>query len=328
MNTPGKLSTTTFLVIAAIGIFVIFFTLRLPSSTFLWREIHNTGHTPLFGLLSLIILGLSFRIFKNLLQKRYKHYLLALAITLAAGLITEFIQIYLPGDADLGDFLRDTGGAVSFLGFMMAFDTKITIFPGISRSRRKFLLMVTAFFILLASLTPLFLWTAAYAHRSNAFPRILGFESTLERKFVRTQNADLISMESPSYWISPGDNTAGKLMLSPGAYPGFSVSEPFPDWRGYESLTFSVYSELDTVFNLNVRIDDKRHDQSYSDRYNGGFAIKKGGNTIIISLEEIANAPASRKLDIGAIKAVYFFVGKVTNGFSFYVSEILLTKKE
>ncbi len=103
---------------------LIFFKLELPGDTYLWREIINTGHTPLFGILSLLILGLCFLTIGKKISNQYIHYLIALIATTSIGIITEIIQIYGPGDADISDLIRDILGAVSFLGFYMVLTEK------------------------------------------------------------------------------------------------------------------------------------------------------------------------------------------------------------
>jgi len=302
---------------------LIFFNLELPGDTFLWREIHNTGHTPLFGILSLLILGLCFLTLSKKIQKQYLYYLIALTVTALIGITTEFIQIYGPGDADLSDLIRDILGAVSFLGLYMVFDRKMIIFWR-KQSNIRILALVNAFLLLILSLIPVSLWAWAYHQRNHAFPQIIGFESFWENKFIRTNNAELVKTHPPPGWKNPSSRNVGQLTMSAGIYPGFNIEEPYPNWTSYKYIIFCIYSGLETVVNFTIRIEDIHHNDFYDDRFNYTITINPGLNQITIPLEKVKNAPSYREMDMTAICAIHFFSVRPDKPITLYFDDLRL----
>jgi hypothetical protein len=53
-----KIPALIILTIVIIGAILLIFTLKLPHDTYLWRETQNLGHTPLFGIVAISILGI------------------------------------------------------------------------------------------------------------------------------------------------------------------------------------------------------------------------------------------------------------------------------
>jgi hypothetical protein len=117
-----KCISIALMLVPVAGIFLIIFLLHLPDDTHLWREIHNSGHTPLFGILSLLLLALfniSFPASKN---RSLKIYLSSFISAVVLGGAVEIIQFWVPGEPDLCDLLRDIAGSISFLGFYSLVD--------------------------------------------------------------------------------------------------------------------------------------------------------------------------------------------------------------
>lgn len=313
------------LVILAAGLFMTPFWLHLPSDTYMWREIHNSGHTPLFGFMALIGLALSRQILKNRLIYEFGHYAVAGILALTAGLVVELIQIYLPGDADIGDFMRDVGGVISFLGLYALIDKRLKTSGELFRIRWKIVVAVVTILALAGSATPILRLIRAYHVRAGIFPAIISFESNWPDKFVKTNRADLDKSEPPSDWLE-APPWVGELELFAGPYPGFSIDETFPNWDGFDSLCFTVFSDLDTSLTMTVRVDDKAHNHSFDDRYNGNLRIDKGVNKISIPLEEIFRAPAGRKMDSSNIRAIYVFAGKNPRKLKLWIGDMYLAK--
>ena len=71
------------LAVAALGIPIILTNIELPGDNYLWRVIANTGHIPLFGMFSLVMLLLSVKIvYANYSFFFLRHWLLELRINL------------------------------------------------------------------------------------------------------------------------------------------------------------------------------------------------------------------------------------------------------
>ena len=319
-----RFSGTVISISGIIGIMAILKFLRLPTDTYLWREIHNTGHTPLFGLLALFYLVLLsiYARFEN--PARYKYYIAAFICTVVTGALVEFIQYFGPGDADIVDLVRDTLGAVIFLGLYSVFDRRLYV--AIKNSRRaKALVVVGSLLVLVISLIPLGLWVGAYFYRDNAFPEIANFESFWGNRFVMTREAGLSLVKPPSAWKTNKTERCAKLTLLPGSgYPTLSIEEPFPDWRGYEYLDFEMYSESDTTVKMAVRIEDFAHNGQYNDRFNSKLRVIPGANRFSIPLYRIRNAPSTRRMNMSRIRAIHFFAFGLKSNLIVYIDKVRL----
>lgn len=310
-----------------LGILVLLLFLELfelPDDTFLLRELQDTGHTPLFGLLSLLVLSLSRLLLVGFNLKICDYYRIALVATMFLAVVSEMLQIIGPRDADLVDLLRDLAGTVSFLAVQWSFDRHVTAESRTrsTRTRRRWLFLGVILF--LVSLTPLAVWQVAYFYRDAIFPQIVSFDSYLANRFLVANGAELKIVEPPNCWPAHGDNLVGRLILSPGRYPGLAISEIYPDWRGYDYLEFTLFSpRLDTV-HLEVRINDRWHDNEFSDRYNSSLTVVPGLNQFSFRLTEVAAAPLTREMDMTDIRAVMIFAVKPAEEIRIYLDDIRL----
>lgn len=303
-------------------VYLILLFLKLPNYSILWREIHNTGHTPLFGLLALFILGLSINHLKNI-HRRWIHYLIAFFMALMLGLLLEIWQIWGPGDADIIDLIRDMAGAFSFLAFFSLFDV------GFGDTRQKILtkwkLMVAALasMVLALALTPLTLWTTAYILRNKDFPEIVAFESQIERKFVRAQNASFGIVDAPPAWDGE-HGRVGRLIIRKGLYPGIAIREPYPDWSGYRNLRLDIYLACPESLRCTLRIHDARHNNNYHDRFNGAINLTPGVNEINVNLADVRKAPDKRLMNMKEIKSLMLFAHEYLPACTLYIANIRL----
>jgi hypothetical protein len=319
----NRIIKITLLLLGILAIFIIIATLRLPNDTYLWREIHNTGHTPLFGFLSLLILGLLFVFWEERVKHRLTFYIVAFIITIALGLGLEIYQIPGPGDADIFDFIRDVAGASSFLLFFMAIDHAYLTLRERNWKIRRILISVTALLILAAAFTPLVLWSAAYIERNHKFPVILNSEYILESKFISCRNAVFNSVPAPSAWTGKKGHV-GKIKFGNGAYPSISLNEIYGDWRNFEMLKISIFSTRTDTININMRIDDTHYNQEIRDRFNRIIGVKPGINEIVIELNDVRKAPSSRQMDMSEIKKIMLFGSKAEAGDSIYIDDFRL----
>jgi hypothetical protein len=318
-----KLIAILIYILLILAIFIILATLKLPSHTYLWREIHNSGHTPLFGAMSLLMLGILMAMSKTAGNGRLWLYISAAAITIGLGAILEIVQIAGPGDADIFDLLRDIAGVTSFTLLAAVFDRSLKLFQGDVGRKYRITALATAIIILVSSLIPVGLWTAAYINREKAFPRLLDFDSAIGMKFVRTQDAYLERTAPPAGW-SAADGKVGKLTFLPGQFPGLSIAEAHPDWRGYDSFKFNILSELDKPVKIWFRIDDLHHNNEYNDRFNDVITVNPGPNTYEVSLEKIGRAPEKRVMNMGTVRSVMLFGINTTSEFTLYFDNFRL----
>lgn len=315
---------TAFLLGVVVALTLMAAEFELPYDTRLGREIQNAGHAPFFGVLSLLFLWLSNRAVGSRVNRRFWHYLIALAASAVLGATSEYLQIASPRDADIWDLARDVAGAVSFLGFHLILDRKMAPFWGKWARKGKPVIFAGCVLLIVSPFVPVALWAGAYLHRNQAFPEVCDFESYWGNMFLKTRNAALQVTDPPAGWKRSGSAHAARVTFSGATYPAFFIEEPYPDWRDYAFLRFAVYSELDTSVNLVLRIEDSHHDRAYEDRFNRAIVIRPGVNPISISLDDVRQAPATRDMDMAAVRALSLFAVRIKKPFTVYLDDFRL----
>ena len=310
-------------VISAVSVMAILRFFKAPANTLIWHSAMNAGHVVLFGVFSLA----SLRCARALAKSRVHPLLpfaLAFLITVGFSVLTEFLQYFSPRDADLGDFLRNLCGGMAALLLVLAFDRETLRFQARGRPLVRTMLVVVSMGLLLVSFMSFALLTRAYLERSRAFPRICGFQSSWEKSFYGVRDAELVVIKWPQGGKADPENLAGYITFFPSTYPGFMVKEMYPDWRDYDRLCFTVYSELRSPIELVLRVDDVHHDNRFNDRFNRSLTIKPGINEIVVSLAEVKTGPKSREMDMARVQDLALFAVRPTRTFSLYVDSFRL----
>ncbi len=296
----------------------------LPDNTFWLRELNNAGHTPLFGMLSLLILTLLRISLGARRMKTTTYYWLALIVSGLIAALSELVQYSGPRDADLIDFLRDLAGAGSFLAVHWSLGSQSGTNGRGAAGRGRLRWLAAGALLFLASLVPLALWGGAYIHRNATFPQVADYDSYWSKKFLSPQEADLDFVPKPAIWADGNDNRVARMQIRPAEYSGLAIVEPYPDWTGYEFLNFAIYSPLPGTLRLEIRINDAAHDNDYSDRFNRTLSVVPGSNRFEISLDDVRTAPRLRDMDMTEIAAIVLFSWKPTKAFTVYVDDVYL----
>ncbi len=216
-------------------------------------------------------------------------------ITAIILLAIELVQIPLQREASLIDLLVGMCGAASLLLLMASAEQQKFVW------KRRFLLF-SAIMLLLA-LSPLLYTSAAYVARDTRFPVLANFSSELGKVFLRPHGGEFTQQPMSI----EGETFPALLCMQPGNWPGISIDDVAPDWRGYEKLSFVLYSDFAEPVGLNLRVHDKQHSHDYNDRYNHGFNLQAGINRIEIMLDDIKHAPVSREMDMRSIQGIILF---------------------
>jgi hypothetical protein len=96
-------------------------------------------------------------------------------------------------------------------------------------------------------------------------------------------------------------------------FPGLSMHEPVPDWRAFKTLVIDVENPEAEPLNLGVRVHDRRHGKTYTDRFNRRFDIgPTERRELRISLDDIQHAPRERLMDMGHISDITLLRGGKT----------------
>ncbi len=154
---------------------------------------------------------------------------------------------------------------------------------------------------------------AALALATGPLWRNLADEWMMRREFP-----ELISPDSPwaaSRWRRPLEKVSGPdgrvawVTRLEKRYNGAWLRHLYPDWRGYRALEIRLI--LDQPVSLTLRIDDRQHwdnGQPVTDRLNLTWALAAGEHRLQVPLNEVAQAPQGRLMDLSRIQSVYLFV--------------------
>lgn len=140
--------------------------------------------------------------------------------------------------------------------------------------------------------------TASYIQRAFALPELVRLDSVLGRHFLVASEAHLVA------------TTNGSLRVLPdrGRWPGILLEDVWPDWRTYSTLVVDVSNLGNQGLSIFVRVDDRRPDPHFSDRYNQHFEVASLSRRVIrIPLAEIESAPTGSKMDLVHIQRIILF---------------------
>lgn len=291
---------------------------QLPGESLLWRELQNTGHTLLFVLIAITTLLLLRELLPVTGDRPLLAYLSAGTTSLAVGVAIELVQLSVHRDSSMFDVLRDASGILWGLGLYAGFDARLKAFWLRRTPAYRAGALLVAGGLCVASLFPLARLAVAYVQRDAAFPVIIDFTAGWSAPFLQFKHSVLERVEAPRQPASTAGYQAARLRLDSADYPGVSMREPYPDWSAFEHLVFVIHSEHPHPFSLVLRIHDRHHNQSYSDRFNRNLWIEQGENRFRIPLVEIRKAPARRDMDMSQIAGLILFATDLARPVSFY----------
>lgn len=117
-----------------------------------------------------------------------------------------------------------------------------------------------------------------------------------------------------------------RMELYPSAYPGFIPRLEINDWREFEKLCFDVHNPQGKEIRIVVRIDDRKDDPDYADRYNKSFLLGPGMNRMKIPLKELMTSGTGRSLDLDEIHRFLVFMVKPQEKVVLYMDNIRLLR--
>ena len=281
------------------------------------------GHVPVFGLITFALFVLSINFGRDA-WPREVHYGVAGLIALILGGITELMQSFTTRQPDIFDYLRDVIGVICALSVLATWDKQLIHLRRLTQSPLKHVVRIVAMGMILVVLSPVVIWSQAYWHRSTSFPWICRFDAGWELLFVGTDKSELTVVPSPRDWKKAQDDHVGRIEFYPDRYPRIEIEEPYPDWRGFSHLTFEIYSELNEVITLFVRIHDSTHNGKYGDRFNSKIPVSSGLTRVRISLDEIRKGPLQREIDLSLIRSIQIFAVDPPRPLTLYLDDFRL----
>lgn len=252
-------------------------------------EIENLGHPIAFGLLAHI----AFRWLRSHLpDPSASPYLWVLSGTALLGLLTEAAQTWTGRDPSWADFMEDLLGAM--VALLLHARAEQTL------PARRLAIGTGAFLAVAASITPMGVTLAAYAHRTLQEPLLWRDGSALFGRFT--------------HWHR-------------GSYAALMLGEPAPDWRNWKFLELDLETIQPSPMQVVVRVHDRLHNQLHEDRYNETFTLAAGTRAVLrIPLDRVQRGPRQRTLDMSEIAGVVVFAPDAAPIGDLIVHEIRLSR--
>ena len=271
--------------------FLLFYDFPKSTSRII-EEITSFGHLPLFGVVALVCFWVL-----SQASSVYESYFKSWIITCLIGVLTEYIQLLIPyRHFRLGDMYTDALGAAVFLTLLF------TIKNGLRYRYVVFMIYGLSLLVLMRAY-PIFEVTVDTWNMKSSFPILSSFESPFDlSRFADKDKA----MDRVELHATEGKYSL-KVTLNPGEYPGISMDYLQNDWRGYRILSFDTFVEGYAPLEITVRVNDRKHNNEFTDRFNKSLQLLPGTNHITIDLKDIMKAPKGRVMDMAEITNICIF---------------------
>ena len=267
----------------------------------------DLAHAPLFGLVTLV----AFFQLPPVLRSVRAAIAIGVTLTVASGII-ELAQELTGRASSWADLWANVLGVTAALCVALARES--------TSARRRGLLTASAVAALVVASVPgsITYWDAWRQKRE--LPMIASFEDRFELSRWRFQSADgALAREH----VTAGDLSL-RVDLHAGKYPGaLMIWTPY-DWRGAvrkasgaspgsstpaAALVFDVWLSEGPSLDVMIKILDLYHSyRDRNDRYELPTRVPAGTHRVRIPLDEIANAPATRQMDLSQIRVLQFYV--------------------
>jgi hypothetical protein len=272
---------------------LLFVPLPIPP-TYAGRTVENAGHTPLFFL---VTLGVIYVLRGDPRFIGWRLYLVAGAVGLGMGFLSEVIQRPLARDASWEDVGSDALGTICALATHAVFERLSGLRPW-----HRSLALAVAVGCVVIYVTPIVAMARAYLHRNAQFPVIASFDSRLELYWTLSIGVRREIVDQALEVEFVAEET-----------PGIGFHEPVPDWRAYRWLLLDVENPATESLRLGVRVHDDHHNRRFNDRFNRGYDVAAGERkTVRISLDDVRRGPRTRPMDMAHISNLTLFRGANT----------------
>jgi VanZ family protein len=294
---PRPLLLALIVVLASLVVFASF-----PPRPIILHVLQKLAHPTVFGVIAVSVLVLELQRAPPR-SRAWFGYLIALAVAVGLGGLTEILQNFTHRDPSLRDVGLDARGALCALALTAAFDRRLWTGkrPRLTRAACASLGIVLAVVIYF----PLGLAAASYANRHRNFPVLFTPASRLDLYFIAPDIHPATRVELT------GQDAGRYALLVPlieRPYAGVTLFEPSPDWRGYSTLVVDLTNPGSVDLKLIIRVHDRHHNGIYADRYNADYSIPPGTRRVITTpLAAIESAPRGRSMDMAHIAAIMLF---------------------
>lgn len=297
---------------------------RPPSDLYSWRVLFQFGHIPLFGFAALLMLRIV-RVLRDGASPESLNFLIALLATAILSLVSEAAQVVQPGrSANIGDAAKNLTGAFCFIGIAAALRPGLWRAMGRDGPMAARLVLIGASLALALSAIPVLAMTWSYGMRHAALPVVGDLAAAWQQPFLSVGRAEAIPVDPPDGWPAEVAEPVVRLTFLDAPWPGFTVREPYPDWSGFETLRFRVWSALEAPVEVVLRVDDTHRNRPHADRFNSSFIVVPGMNDFTVPLETVASGPRDRTLDLADVSQFVLFSRRPQEPFELYFGRVWL----
>lgn len=289
--------------IVGLALLVVF--AELPGRPLILHTLQKLAHPSVFGVISISALIL-LRQRASPGRAAWIDYLLAMLIAILIGGATEIGQIFTHRDPALKDVGLDARGAACALSLAAAFDIRCR--PARFARTLRGALLVVAIALAGVILTPLAWSIAGYANRSHRFPVLFVPDNRLDVFFVSVPGGPVERVQLPAGFARHTGEMTLRVPMTARTYPGVSLDEPSPDWRGFQTLVIDVTNPSRIDLDLVIRVHDRQHAGGFDDRFNADLRVPaRQRQTFEFPLSVIESAPRGRRMDLAHITGVMLF---------------------
>jgi hypothetical protein len=317
---PAALLGTVFAVLAL----VLFG--RIPGEGRWIADLGDSAHGPAFAVVTLAVIALLRRA-QTRPAGALREYALAIAAGFSLGALVELLQLMTGRDASWDDLLRDALGALAATGFIAVADPKVRALPSHRWIQRTGLLVGVASTAIL--IAPLAITGTAYLQRQRNFPTLVDFSAPFSTYFLGVYSAVSVRQRPlPFAVLGDGERVVGlHAQLQGNKGWGLALWEPYPDWRGYDSLALDLANPTDATLVLRIRIRD---DSQRKEKQAGYFATirvaARARRTWTIPVRHLSAAEGRAYVNTARVHSLVLSRDRVNRAQEFYLMRIWLMR--
>ena len=242
------------------------------------------------------------------------------ALVVVTALLAEAVQIHSMRSASLADLAHNGIG----IGAGLAAGCIWFCRPSFNRRTVRLVLIAAAVSLGLLAFFPLSKALYVTARQALAIPRLTSFGSGwTDEQIISIGRASLSAIPAPSFWPTE-DTTILSISPTQANYSGIRI-RPYGDWTEYRTLSFALSAAGGPTCRVFLRILDKTHNFTSSDRYNQRIRVSSQPTVVKVSLHNVQRAPVSRLLDIGNIRDLAIFTTNRESCRKFWLGDIRLS---
>jgi hypothetical protein len=226
-------------------------------------------------------------------------------VMLCLGAATEILQGMLGRDAEVDDVISDVIGASGVAALWVYATLQGNPHPSARFGRGVALLACAVLAVCWAA--PSVRCGLGYWARDARFPVLAQFQSQRDLYFVAADPGPARIVPNQQQ-AAGGPSAALRVPLDRGRWPGLTLTEVVPDWRGFHTIALDLENPGTVELSLRLRVNDRAHNGAFDDRFNTRLMLLPlTRSTVEIPLEQIAASPRTRRMDLGQMAEIILF---------------------